>query len=449
MENATDKQTAFLSKIIDSLLILALWNLAFFIRFKFLVGFESITQSEFFNYSIMPIALTLYFNTKNRLYQKLTPGCNKLVLWQSIKSNFEAGITLTLILYFTEPIRLSRILLGTYILSTLVIVPLVKIIKKQIMAHFRKKGLFNTNCIVIGNGNQLNQYLKKLSIFKHSGIEIMKRIDKLDDIASFIQSRAPLKYDTVIIGFKSENYELLEKVLSKIYNENVSIIIIPEIHNTIIGAKISLIENITMITINEAPISGSSWFFKRIFDIVSSSIGLVLIFPVLVCISIIIKLTSKGPIFYSQERMGLDGKIFKMWKFRTMECAKKNEDIFAWSSKNNSRITTIGALLRQTSLDELPQLWNVFKGEMSLVGPRPERPYFVSKFKDEIPDYMLRHKMKAGITGLAQINGLRGDTCIKSRIEQDIHYIKTWSILLDLKIILLTFIKGFLNKNAY
>ena len=160
-------------------------------------------------------------------------------------------------------------------------------------------------------------------------------------------------------------------------------------------------------------------------------------------------MTSKGPILYGQERMGLDGSKFIMWKFRTMNLALKNEDQTTWTSKNNPRVTTLGAILRKSSLDELPQLWNVFLGEMSLVGPRPERPQFVHQFKNDIPDYMLRHKMKAGITGLAQINGLRGDTCLETRITYDIKYIKTWSIFLDIKIIFKTFFNGFFNKNAY
>ena len=164
--------------------------------------------------------------------------------------------------------------------------------------------------------------------------------------------------------------------------------------------------------------------------------------------ALLIKLTSKGPIFFDQERMGLDGKMFKMIKFRTMktndQCANTE-----WSNRNNSRKTFIGSWLRKTSLDELPQLINVMKGEMSLVGPRPERPVFVNKFRKSIPQYMLRHKVKSGITGWAQINGWRGDTSISKRVEFDLHYIQNWSLFFDIKIVFLTIFKGFINKNAY
>src|SRR6185312_5262868 len=171
--------------------------------------------------------------------------------------------------------------------------------------------------------------------------------------------------------------------------------------------------------------------------------------PILALIVVLVRLTSNGPIFYEQERMGLDGKTFKMIKFRSMRVDAEGQTGAVWAQKNDDRRTAIGSFLRATSLDELPQLWNVFVGEMSLVGPRPERPVFVHQFRKDIPHYMLRHKVKAGITGWAQVNGWRGNTSLDRRIECDLYYIRNWSYGMDWKILLMTLWKGFINPNAY
>ena len=162
-----------------------------------------------------------------------------------------------------------------------------------------------------------------------------------------------------------------------------------------------------------------------------------------------IKLTSRGPLIYKQERVGLHNRPFQMYKFRTMEVQKEEEEKKGWTTKNDPRVTPIGRILRKTSIDEMPQFFNVLKGDMSLIGPRPERPLWVEKFKEEIPRYMIKHQVRPGLTGWAQVNGYRGDTSIKKRIEHDLYYIENWTLGFDFKIIFLTFFKGFINKNAY
>ena len=166
-------------------------------------------------------------------------------------------------------------------------------------------------------------------------------------------------------------------------------------------------------------------------------------------VAFLVKATSKGPVIFKQERVGLHNKPFMMYKFRTMYLQQPGEEKKGWTVKGDPRITRVGAFLRKTSLDELPQLFNVLKGDMSLVGPRPERPQFVEKFREEIPRYMIKHQVRPGMTGWAQINGYRGDTSIRKRIEYDIYYIENWSMTLDLKILFLTVFKGFINENAY
>jgi len=188
---------------------------------------------------------------------------------------------------------------------------------------------------------------------------------------------------------------------------------------------------------------------KRTLDLAVALPALILVSPLLGFIALAVKLGSPGPVFYVQQRMGLDGKTFKLAKFRTMVVDAEKQTGPVWARNEDPRCTSIGRFLRRTSLDELPQLWHVLMGEMSLVGPRPERPVFIEDFRKSIPKYMLRHRVKAGITGWAQVNGWRGDTCIQKRLEHDLFYIQNWSLGFDAKIMWLTMIRGFRNNNAY
>lgn len=205
-----------------------------------------------------------------------------------------------------------------------------------------------------------------------------------------------------------------------------------------------------VINIRYVPLTNTlNWVTKRFVDIVGSAAGLVLISPIMLLTALAVKLSSPGPIIFKQERIGLHNKPFWMYKFRTMEIQKESAEKRAWTVKDDPRVTKIGKFLRRTSLDEFPQLYNILRGDMSLVGPRPERPLFVEKFREEIPRYMIKHQVRPGLTGWAQINGYRGDTSIRKRIDYDIFYIENWTMGLDIKILFLTIFKGFINKNAY
>ena len=184
-------------------------------------------------------------------------------------------------------------------------------------------------------------------------------------------------------------------------------------------------------------------------DIVGSIVGIILTSPIMLIAAIAVKASSKGPVIFKQERVGLHNKPFYMYKFRSMELQKASEEKKAWTVKKGPRVTGVGKILRRTSIDELPQLFNILRGDMSLVGPRPERPLFVEKFKEEIPRYMVKHQVRPGLTGWAQVHGYRGDTSIRKRIEYDLYYIENWTLWLDIKIIFMTFFTGFINKNAY
>jgi exopolysaccharide biosynthesis polyprenyl glycosylphosphotransferase len=209
------------------------------------------------------------------------------------------------------------------------------------------------------------------------------------------------------------------------------------------------LDGLPMISLREGPLMGWAAVQKRVFDLIVSSACVMATSPFLLMIAAAVFFTSGRPIFYSQKRMGLDGKVFDMLKFRTMETGAESFSGPVWTEEKDPRRTALGSFLRRTSLDELPQLWNVLRGDMSLVGPRPERPFFIEQFRGEIPGYMLRHKIKAGVTGWAQVHGWRGNTSIHERVEHDIHYIQNWSLALDVRILVMTLWRGLIHRNAY
>ena len=205
-----------------------------------------------------------------------------------------------------------------------------------------------------------------------------------------------------------------------------------------------------VVNIRHVPLSNAlNAFSKRCIDIFGAVVALVLFSPVMAVVAMIIKFTSPGPLIFKQERIGYQNRPFYMYKFRSMVVQEEAKEKKGWTTKNDPRVTPIGKFIRKTSIDELPQLINVLKGDMSLVGPRPERPQFVEKFQEEIPRYMVKHQVRPGLTGWAQVNGYRGDTSIRGRIDHDLYYIENWTLGLDFKILFLTFFKGFINKNAY
>jgi Undecaprenyl-phosphate glucose phosphotransferase len=258
------------------------------------------------------------------------------------------------------------------------------------------------------------------------------------------------KIDMVLITLPLSAHEKLKDILNDIGDEMVSIMLIPDLLElATLRGGIGEFEGMPVISLRDTPLYGWNIVVKRVTDFVLSITILLAVSPLMLVISFLVKVTSRGPVFYSQERMGLDGKIFSMLKFRTMEIQAEKETGPVWAAKNDSRRTSIGTFLRKTSMDELPQFFNVLKGDMSIVGPRPEREFFIQQFRDKVPKYMLRHKMKAGITGWAQISGWRGNTSLEKRIECDLYYIENWSLRLDLAIMWLTIWRGLMNKHAY
>jgi Undecaprenyl-phosphate glucose phosphotransferase len=257
------------------------------------------------------------------------------------------------------------------------------------------------------------------------------------------------RIDHVYVTLPLEEHVKMLGIVEATNREGVDVHVVPDLLQFIaLRARLENIDGVPIISLNDVPLRGFNSVLKRSIDVVTSGAALAgLAIPFLI-IAAMIKRASPGPVFYTQERMGLDGKAFHVFKFRSMYLGAEDETGPIWARENDPRCTPIGRALRRFDLDELPQFWNVFRGDMSIVGPRPERPYFVEQFKHRIPQYMLRHKVKAGITGWAQVNGWRGNTSLEKRIEYDLYYIENWSVGLDIKIMWLTVLKG-IQKHAY
>ena len=278
---------------------------------------------------------------------------------------------------------------------------------------------------------------------KYKGIPILGELTELRGIL------AENKLDEIAVTLPLEKYEYLKPVVNICEKSGVHTKFIPDYQNIIPTTPyMEDLEGLPVINIRHVPLTQPlNAVIKRVMDIVGALFALILFSPIMLSVAVIIRCTSKGPVIFRQERVGLHNKPFQMYKFRSMYEQKPDEEMQKWTTKGDPRITPIGHFIRRTNIDETPQLWNVLMGDMSLVGPRPERPQFVEKFREEIPRYMIKHQVRPGMTGWAQVNGYRGDTSIRKRIEYDLYYIENWTLGLDIKILFMTIFKGF--KNAY
>jgi Undecaprenyl-phosphate glucose phosphotransferase len=278
----------------------------------------------------------------------------------------------------------------------------------------------------------------------YRGLPLLGTIDHTADIAT------RESVDHLYVALPPEQHVRMIELLDITSRECIDVKVVPDLLQVIaLRARLEDLDGIPVININEPRLQGVNALVKRAIDIAISSAALVVFAIPIAVIAALVRLTSKGPAFFRQERMGLDGKSFSIVKFRSMHDEAEKETGPVWTQRNDPRVTALGRFLRRSNLDELPQLWNVFRGDMSIVGPRPERPHFVEQFRHRIPQYMLRHKVKSGLTGWAQVNGWRGNTALDKRIEYDLYYIENWSVRLDLKIMWLTVVKGFFHKHAY
>jgi Undecaprenyl-phosphate glucose phosphotransferase len=296
-------------------------------------------------------------------------------------------------------------------------------------------------------GYQIAGFIDDRAAGDHLGYRGLPLLGALEEAADIISREA---IDHLYVALPPEQHVRMLELLDSTSREMVDVKVVPDLLQVIaLRARLEDLDGIPVINVNDVPLQGVNSAIKRLIDVAISAVALVALTLPFGVISLLVRLTSRGPAFYRQERMGLDGKSFFIVKFRSMYDDAERETGPVWTKPDDPRVTSLGRFLRRSNLDELPQLWNVLRGDMSIVGPRPERPHFVAEFKHKIPQYMLRHKVKAGLTGWAQVNGWRGNTPLEKRIEYDLYYIENWSVRLDLKIMWLTLLKGFFHKHAY
>lgn len=347
-------------------------------------------------------------------------------------------------------------------LLTIILAGTGRLIHSRVQRALQARGMGRSRVLIVGTGEVGQAILQKIRHLPSLGYELIGFVDdrsdveaimgvpilgQISDLPALINQHA---IDEVIIGLPEASHEEILTIISLCERGKVSIKVYPDVFQ-IMAAQISIgdLGGLPLLTVRDVALRGWRLTLKRAMDLIGSAIGLVLLSPLMLLVAILIKMESPGPVFYTQVRMGLDAKPFWLIKFRSMRADAEAETGPVWATKDDPRRTRLGAFIRRFSIDELPQLINVLLGEMSLVGPRPERPVFVEQFKRSIPRYMDRHREKAGLTGWAQVNGLRGDTSIAERTKYDLWYIENWSLLLDLKIILKTIVNVFTSKNAY
>jgi exopolysaccharide biosynthesis polyprenyl glycosylphosphotransferase len=366
---------------------------------------------------------------------------------------------------FRVTLKLSHGFMAVYFV---VVIFMITFLRNQIYFFMKRRyarGLNLQNVLVVGAGEMGRAVAQKVAVYKDLGFRVQGFLDddrpageKLDidggvEVLGRIQDLAAVldrgTTSEVFVALDLNNYAKILETIKVATRYVVGIRLIPDLFQLLtLKANIQDLDGFPVISIDDVALRGMKSLIKRAFDIAVSALGLLLLSPVLLIIGILIKLDSRGPVFYVQERMGLDGRRFRMIKFRTMVRDAEKETGPVNCRRGDPRITKVGRFLRKYSLDELPQLVNVLKGEMSLIGPRPERPEFVAELTDRIPKYMLRHKVKCGMTGWAQVHNLRQDTPIEKRTEYDFYYIQNWSPALDLKIIWMTLRKGFIDRNV-
>jgi Undecaprenyl-phosphate glucose phosphotransferase len=296
-------------------------------------------------------------------------------------------------------------------------------------------------------GYQIVGFVDDRAAGDHLGYRGLPLLGTIDEAAEITVRES---VDHLYVALPPEQHVRTLELLDSTSREMVDVKVVPDLLQVIaLRARLEDLDGVPVININDVPLQGFNSVLKRMIDMAISSAALLALAAPIAIIFVLVRLTSRGPVFYRQERMGLDGKSFSIVKFRSMYDDAERHTGPVWTIPGDPRVTPLGKFLRRSNLDELPQLWNVFRGDMSIVGPRPERPHFVAQFKHKIPQYMLRHKVKAGLTGWAQVNGWRGNTPLEKRIEYDLYYIENWSVRLDLKIMWLTLLRGFFHKHAY
>ena len=366
-----------------------------------------------------------------------------------------------LFLYVHASYSYSRLVIFISMILTFGLGMISQVVLRYSMKQLVTSGFGFTRTLLVGSEQNCLNILERLR-FAHGslhqvvgfvgiqgtspeGVNGLPVLGKIDQFAGILQQQKDI--DRVIVALPEEHYKKAWDIQESCQKQGVDCRFVPELFDIMtLKVEVGTMDGIPVITLGETPLTGIGPFLKRTMDMLVSTVALVVASPLMILFTLLIKFDSKGPALFKQQRMGSDGRVFEMFKFRTMYEGAEKDTGPIWAKNNDPRCTRIGRWLRRTNLDELPQILNVLRGDMSWVGPRPERAYFVNQFKTKVPRYMRRHLVKSGITGWAQVNGLRGNTSVEERTRYDIFYIENWSLLFDLKILVRTL---FSIKNAY
>lgn len=453
--------------VLDALVVLLSFRIGYFIRFTIFAPPKN-TYFALFSYYykslilIVPLYLLLYLIF--HLYAPKRFLSRRYELMNIIKANTVGFLIIILIVYVLNFTNFSKWLLVFYTMTNIVLTFIIRNVIRKWLNITRRHGKNLKHVIIIGFSPAATSYIDRLKLNPQWGYRIHGIFDDnvgtdfeyrgipcvgtLKDLNAYLEEHT---LDETIITLSIEEYGKLQNIVSICEKSGSHTKFVPDYYSFITTKPYTEdLNGLPVINIRNVPLSNSiNKIIKRAVDIIGSLFAIILFSPVMLIVAILVKCSSPGPIIFKQVRVGLHNQEFEMYKFRSMGVQKAKQEEKAWTTSNDPRVTPVGKFLRKTSIDELPQFFNVLKGDMSLIGPRPERPYFVEKFKEQIPKYNIKHQVRPGITGWAQVNGFRGDTSITMRIEHDIYYIENWTLGLDIKILFLTVFKGFINENAY
>ncbi|MBI3544243.1 MAG: undecaprenyl-phosphate glucose phosphotransferase [Deltaproteobacteria bacterium] len=450
--------------MLDALFLIGSWFLAYYLRKHYPLPMMQAEIPPFHLYAAYAIVIVLLWGTVftvSDLYSSKRMTRRTVEAYKVLRAHTMATLGFIALTYLVAAYKLSRgVFVYFYFMSGFLIV-YSRILLRNALRAMRAKGYNIQRVLIVGTGNAAQATLGKLGRHPELGLEFVgflgekptgswphavPVLGRVEDCLKLVHEH---RVDKIVVALSKAESVHLETVLNELKDEIVDLILVPDIYEFVaLGCEVEDFDGIPMVSLNETPIIGFNLFVKRVCDIALSFFAIVVSSPLMLAVAALVKLTSRGPVFYRQERMSLNGKRFAMLKFRSMTVDQAG-DVELLTKAGDPRVTSIGRFIRRTSLDELPQFFNVLRGDMSIVGPRPERTWVVEEVRSKIPRYMLKHKVKAGITGWAQVNGWRGDTSLEKRIEYDLYYIKNWSVLFDLKILFLTVFKGLINRNAY
>ena len=453
--------------VIDAFVIALSYFLAWVIKFYVPFLNDNVGRLPFRVYMSALLFIVPGYLILNYAFNMYTPKRmqgRRLELSNIIKANTIGMFLFVGVLYLVKQIDFSRHVIFIFYVVNIFLETLSRNLIRLGLRQMRSKGYNQKHVLLVGYSRAAEEYIDRILANPQWGYKVRgilddhieagteyKGIKVLGRIANLMVILPQNHLDEIAITLGLNEYYRLEQIVALCEKSGVHTKFIPD-YNRIIPTKpyTEDILGLPVINIRYVPLSNTfNALIKRIMDLGGALAAIVLFSPVMLFSVIMIKLTSPGPLIYKQERVGLHNRNFMMYKFRSMDVQPPEEEKKAWTVKDDPRVTNFGKFMRKTSIDELPQLFNVLRGEMSLVGPRPERPFFVEKFREEIPRYMIKHQVRPGLTGWAQVNGYRGNTSIRKRIEYDLYYIENWTIGLDIKILFLTVFKGFVNKNAY